>query len=176
MSKCGKGCLPECEYFTTGGCISPFNCMYKEESGYINSATSGTVIYTGGMNMTNEEMIENLKCVIADIFEQCEQLKSDNAALRERLEKAVEFKVMAGDTIYMPWVWGGTSGIAVLEVLFIEMCANELEYNTDFETDDIAYSAFYKFGKFRANDFGRIVFTTREAAEAYLAELKGEKE
>ena len=48
MSKCGKGCMPECEYFTTGGCISPFNCIYKIESGYINSATSGTVtIYTG---------------------------------------------------------------------------------------------------------------------------------
>ena len=95
MSKCGKGCLPECEYFTTGGCISPFNCMYKEESGYINSATSGTVIYTGGMNMTNEEMIENLKCVIADIFEQCEQLKAENAALRERLEKAVDKTIVS---------------------------------------------------------------------------------
>lgn len=90
MSKCGKGCMPECEYFTTGGCISPFNCMYKEESEYINSATSGTVIYAGGMNMTDEEMIENLKCVIADISAQCEQLKAENAALRERLEKAVE--------------------------------------------------------------------------------------
>lgn len=90
MSKCGKGCLPECEYFTTGGCISPFNCMYKEESGYINSATSGTVIYTGGMNMTNEEMIENLKCVIADISAQCKQLEAENAALREKIEKALE--------------------------------------------------------------------------------------
>ena len=56
MSKCGKGCMPECGYFTTGGCISPFNCIYKEESGYINSATSGTVIYTGGMNMPDEKM------------------------------------------------------------------------------------------------------------------------
>ena len=92
MSKCGKGCMPECEYFTTGGCISPFNCMYKEESGYINSATSRTVIYTGGMNMPDEKMIENLKCVIADISEQCELLKAENAALRERLEKAVEVK------------------------------------------------------------------------------------
>ena len=109
------------------------------------------------------------------VREAVKALENENAALRERLEKAVEFKVMAGDTIYMPWVWGGTSGIAVLEVFFIEMCANELEYNTDFETDDIAYSAFYKFGKFRANDFGRIVFTTREAAEARLEELKGEK-
>lgn len=51
MSKCGKGCMPECEYFTTGGCISPFNCMYKEESGYINTAASGTAIYTGGEKM-----------------------------------------------------------------------------------------------------------------------------
>lgn len=87
MAKCGKGCMPECEYFTTGGCISPFNCMYKEESGYINSATSGKIFYTGGMNMTNEEMIENLKCVIADISEQCEQLKAENAELRERLDE-----------------------------------------------------------------------------------------
>ena len=92
MTKCGKGCMPECEYFTTGGCISPFNCMYKEESGYINSATSGSIIYTGRMNMTNEEMIENLKCVIADISAQCKQLETENAALRERLDKAVEVK------------------------------------------------------------------------------------
>ena len=95
MSKCGKGCLPECEYFTTGGCISPFNCMYKEESGYINSATSGTVIYTGGMNMTNEEMIENLKCVIADISKQCEELQAENAALREKIEKAVDKTIVS---------------------------------------------------------------------------------
>lgn len=90
MSKCGKSCMPECEYFTTGGCVSPFNCMYKEESGYINSATSGTVIYTGEMNMPDEKMIENLKCVIEDLKEQCQELESENAALRERLEKAVE--------------------------------------------------------------------------------------
>ena len=92
MAKCGKGCMPECQYYTTGGCISPFNCMYKEESGYINSAISGKIFYTGGMNMTNEEMIENLKCVIADISAQCEELKAENAALRERLEKSVELR------------------------------------------------------------------------------------
>ena len=40
MNKCGKGCLPECEYFTTGGCISPFNCPYKIEVAYNNSATT----------------------------------------------------------------------------------------------------------------------------------------
>ena len=40
MSKCGKGCMPECEYFTTGGCISPFNCPYKIEVASHNSATA----------------------------------------------------------------------------------------------------------------------------------------
>lgn len=69
MSKCGKGCMPECEYFTTGGCISPFNCMYKEESGYINSATSGSIIYG-----TNEY----------------DKRRKENAVLRERLTKTVE--------------------------------------------------------------------------------------
>lgn len=108
MSKCGKGCMPECEYFMTGGCISPFNCMYKEESGYINSATSGTVIYTGGMNMTNEEMIENLKCVIADITAQCKQLEAENTELKAQLNKrtinnefVMSLRIKDGQTYYI---------------------------------------------------------------------------
>lgn len=43
--------------------------------------------------MTDEEMIENLKCVIADISEQCEQLKAKNADLNvknEVLQRDVE--------------------------------------------------------------------------------------
>lgn len=40
--------------------------------------------------MTDEEMIENLKCVIADTSAQCEQFKAENAALRERLTKAIK--------------------------------------------------------------------------------------
>lgn len=47
MSKCGKGCMPECEYFTTGGCILPFNCPYKVEEVYLNSATSTPAYYAG---------------------------------------------------------------------------------------------------------------------------------
>lgn len=47
MTKCGKGCMPECEYFTTGGCVSPFNCPYKVEETYSNSATSNTACYAG---------------------------------------------------------------------------------------------------------------------------------
>lgn len=161
MSKCGKGCLPECEYFTTGGCISPFNCMYKEESGYINSATSGTVIYTGGMNMTNEEMIENLKCVIADISEQCERLKSENAALRERLEKAVELPCKVGDKVY-EIIEGEVQGERV-ENYRIDNMGIWVTVQLNFGTSTILLNE------------ARKIFLTREAAEARLNELKGEK-
>ena len=104
-------------------------------------------------------------------------LQAENADLRKRLETAVELKAKVGDTIYMPWVWSGKSGIAVIEVIYIQIFADELEYHTDFETDDLAYSAYYKFGKFRVNDFGEIVFTDRETAEAHLAKLtEGKKD
>lgn len=56
MSTCGKGCMPECEYFTTAGCVSPFNCPHKIETSYINSATTfpeGEI-----RTMTDEELYE----------------------------------------------------------------------------------------------------------------------
>lgn len=175
MAECGKGCMPECRYFTTGGCVSPFNCMYKEESVYINSATSGTVIYTGGMNMTNEEMIENLKCVIADISKQCEELQAENASLRERLDNAVELPCKIGDKVYMPWVYDGISGIAEITAMSITIFDGEFICDTDLASDDINFKQEYSYGQFRDFDFGTKVFTTRKAAESRLAELKGEK-
>ena len=195
MSKCGKGCMPECEYFTTGGCISPFNCMYKEESGYINSATSGTVIYTGGMNMTNEEMIENLKCVIADIFEQCEQLKAENAALRERLEKAVELPCKVGDKVYGVGFTdcedSRTTDEKKKRQIFnvcmkmggnCEKCKYRRPQIEEFVCTHIQLGdcgiegkSILIVGDRNENYTENNVFTTREAAEARLNELKGEK-
>ena len=124
MTKCGKGCMPECEYFTTGGCISPFNCMYKEEIGYINGATSGSIIYTGRMNMTNEEMIENLKCVIADISAQCKQLEAENAELKARLEKAVELpRIIHPNPIEWHIQYQYESGIITYDIRYSEVAA-----------------------------------------------------
>lgn len=182
MSKCGKGCLPECEYFTTGGCISPFNCMYKEESGYINSATSGTVIYTGGMNMPDEKMIENLKCVIADISEQCELLKAENAALRERLEKAVELPFAIGDmAYYCDYIEGKGYVIIEREIVGIKQIKNEPKWWDKRESFMVAIVQgkkqdydeigewYYDIGAFGA-EWG----IDRAAAEKRLAELKGD--
>lgn len=40
--------------------------------------------------MTDEEMIENLQCVINDLSEQCNKLNAENAVLRENRVKAVK--------------------------------------------------------------------------------------
>ena len=100
-------------------------------------------------------------------------LQYENAALRERLSKAVELKVKVGDTIYMPWIWNGNSGIAGLIVREIQIIGDEAKYYiTSFTTDDLAFATHYKFGKFEEYYFGKMVFTTPEDAKAYLAELK----
>ena len=96
-----------------------------------------------------------------------EQLKSENAALRERLKKAVELKARLGDTIYMPWMWNGDCGIAALIVKEIQIIGDDVKYYvTNFTTDDLGFAAHYKFGIFSEDYFGRMVFTTIEAAES----------
>lgn len=118
-----------------------------------------------------EDMIENKELVNAN------DIKSENAAMRERLNKAVELKVKVGDTIYMPWIWHGNSGIAGLIVREIQIIGDEAKYYiTSFTTDDLAFAAHYKFGKFEEYYFGHMVFTTPEAAEAQLAKWKGEEQ
>ena len=101
MSKCGKF-IPECEYFGTGGCISPFNCPYKMESEYSNSATSVPEYVYRGNNMTEKEIESCLErfatCKVTDVMNfdyagtiaYIERLKSENAALQERIENAVK--------------------------------------------------------------------------------------
>lgn len=72
MAKCGKGCMPECEYFTTGGCMSPFNCLYKIETGYINSATS-IPTYMERYNGMSDDDIKRLKAENADLHEKLKE-------------------------------------------------------------------------------------------------------
>ena len=79
MSKCGKGCMPECEYFTTGGCISPFNCSYRIEELSPNSATSVSSIYV--QNLISENAV----------------LKTENAELKARLERTIELPYVKRD-------------------------------------------------------------------------------
>ena len=107
-----------------------------------------------------------------------EQLKSENAALRERLEKAVEFKAKVGDRLYMPWDWKGIYDIAQVTVSSVTKMLNGVScYNTNLDSDDDDFLRKYNYGQFRDSDFGVNVFMSRKTAFAHLrAELKGEKE
>ena len=173
MSKCGKGCMPECEYFMTGGCISPFNCMYKEESGYSNSATSGKVFYTGGVVMSNAPIDDpaSIYEVANALQAEVRKLKSENAALRERLDKAVELPCKVGDKVYIPWAWDNQSGIVEAPVVTIRLYPYTRKYETRLETNSLTFAQKYQYGNFNDKDFGTLIFTTREAAEARLKEL-----
>ena len=103
MNKCGKGCMPECKYFTTGGCISPFNCMYKIETGYINSATSTPDSLTD-LLIEFDEMgfAPTTPCPNPEEYaigwrgkvrKEIERLKSENAKLRVELSQTIYNKV-----------------------------------------------------------------------------------
>ena len=117
-----------------------------------------------------------LEEIVNEIIHRWHESKAENAALRERLEKAVELPCKIGDKVYMPWVYDGISGIAEITAMSITIFDGEFICDTDLASDDINFKQEYSYGQFRDFDFGTKVFTTREAAEARLAELKGEKD
>ena len=90
MSKCGKSFLPECEYFTTGGCVSPFNCPYKIERESITTATSTplnpNVIYTTETN--KDAKIERLTKERDNWKRRAETAEAVISGLRTKLAKA----------------------------------------------------------------------------------------
>lgn len=177
MVKCGKGCMPECECFTTGGCVSPFNCPYKVENESITTATSTPC---------------NLYPLETDKDKEISRLKAENAELRERLEKAVELPCEIGDTIY--WIckacdapceckyytceypegaechapslpYGYSSGVCFSDEIVNDECkkhfyVEEWKFNLRFLNP--------KTGKLEPQ-----FFIDREAAEARLKEMQG---
>lgn len=86
MYKCGKSVLPECEYFTTSGCVSLFNCPYKVENESITTATSTPC---------------NLYPLETDKDKEISRLQAEVAELRARLDKAVELPCAIGETVYI---------------------------------------------------------------------------
>lgn len=97
------------------------------------------------------------------------ELESENAALRARLDKAVELPCKVGDTVYK--VYGECNG-------------SDCPYNGAFGQWRCNYKgkdrckAFIDTRAFRYSDISSInktIFVSKEAAESRLAELKGEK-
>ena len=98
-----------------------------------------------------------------------EQLKAENAELRERLEKAVELSAKIGDTVYK---------------VYDKCDGRNCPYNGYYGQWRCSYEGkqrckpFIDVKSFCYDDIPRInktVFVSKEAAEKRLAELGGEK-
>lgn len=97
--------------------------------------------------LSTPEYIKNYKRIIAG-------LQAENAALRERLEKAVELPVKIGDTVY---------------------CVNDEDCHYVVETTTVTQENFYLLcSRIKGNPSD--AFLSREAAEARLKELQGGKD
>lgn len=119
---------------------------------------------------TNEEkMLLAIKLYSEAGAEEISRLKAENAALRERLEKAVELPCKIGDEVYevhgkcdrKNCVYNGYYG----------------QWRCDYGGKTNC-NPFITVNKFRYCDIpmvGKTIFVTKEAAEARLNELKGEK-
>lgn len=83
MNICGKGNFPECQFFTTGGCVSPSNCIYKIKQDFNTRATSNAM-----------EISRNAEIA---------RLTAENSELRARLDKAVELPVPLETPILKVW-------------------------------------------------------------------------
>ena len=75
-----------------------------------------------------------------------------------------------GDSVYMPWEWNGTKGVAILTVTHIITDYLHSYIKAPLYSDDEEYSHTYGNGRFSFDDFGKTVFLTPEEAEKALAE------
>lgn len=99
-----------------------------------------------------------------------ERLKSENAALRESMENAVELPCKVGDTIFYVQYFCDYKGCNSTTQQFCCGCKEMIEREKRKEKYVICEKSF------ALKDFekiGKKYFTTREAAESRLAELKG---
>lgn len=129
---------------------------------------------------TNEEkMLVAIKLYSEAGAEEIKRLEAENAALRERLGKAVELKAKVDDIIYLPWIYDGVGGVGKLQVCAIHFLMDgSVIYVTDLDEglgeQEADFLSKYHYGNFSDDDFGVMVFTDKQPAEARLAELKGE--
>ena len=93
-----------------------------------------------------------------------------NVATRANM---LELPCNVGDTIYLPWEWKNTSGIAILTVERISINKAGLSIRTDFWSDDEDYLTAYDFGVFRFDEIGKKAFLDKDEAKEALAKMKG---
>ncbi len=118
---------------------------------------------------TNEEkMLLAIKLYSEAGAEEIKRLEAENVALRERLEKAAELPCRVGDKVYC------IHGMSNPEML--EWQVNEIRITDHNYMLQLGRAGTKDYRNEASQFYGKLWFVTREAAEARLAELKGEKE
>lgn len=97
-----------------------------------------------------------------------ERLQNENAALRERLEKAAELKVKPGDKVYC------IHGMS--DPIIIEWQVDEIRITDHNYILQLIIAGTKDYRNELSQYYGKWWFTTREAAEARLKELQGGEE
>lgn len=155
--------------------IKTYDEMNKQICGLLKLSGDKTSLYARARIQELEEEVKHEHEKQMEWFEIASEYKAENKQLTARLDNAVELKVKIGDTIYMPWVFDGTDGIATLKVIGVDFrgSENEFIYMTDLDSDNGAYLHKYNYGIFYKKDFDDIVYTDYDKAEAKLKELQG---
>lgn len=105
--------------------------------------------------------IDEYKCVIDDISEQCRELEAENVKLRARLQNAVELPCKVGDTVY--WIDGNEIYEYAVQGFDIGKSKEALRIILD----GMWLCPVFEFFKDNA------LFFDRDKAEAKLKELQG---
>ena len=123
---------------------------------------------------TNEEkMLLAIKRYSEAGAEEIKRLEAENAELRARLNKAVELPCKVGDTIFYVQYFCDYKGCDSTTQQFCCGCKEMIEREKHKEKYVICEKSFVLKD---LEKIGKKYFTTREAAEARVAELKGWKQ
>lgn len=168
------------ERFTMGKATDVMNFDYAGTLAYIQRLKAENAELKSSLTHANEEclkwheraqnLLKDSGGSISGYEKKISDLQAENAALRERLEKAVELPCKIGDEVYevhgkcdrKNCVYNGYYG----------------QWRCDYGGKTNC-NPFITVNKFRYCDIpmvGKTIFVTKEAAEARLKELKGEKE
>ena len=116
-----------------------------------------------------DKMLDGIKLYSEAGAEEIKRLKAENAALRNRLEKAVELPVKIGDRVFC--IVGLEPAVEEFEVVAIKLQRSNLPYILfEFQGIDVGYKTAGWL-----SEYGKKWFTELEAAEARLKERQGEE-
>lgn len=119
-------------------------------------------------SFTKMETLYKVKCTEVEAREgEISRLKSENAALRERLEKTVELPCRVGDKVYC------IHGMSNPEML--EWQVNEIRITDHNYMLQLGRAGTKDYRSEASQFYGKWWFTELVAAEARLSELKGGK-